>query len=129
MRHELCFLTVTHKADLSAFQILRRSVTEFAPNIKHFCSLMTKRSTSTVTSLIMSLILRLFHLERYYLINGKHRKMARWTRGGLLQRISNRLGFDRNPLTGWCLQQLLKIHFLAAGICRCCCFFLTLILY
>lgn len=115
MRHELCLLTVTHKADLSAFQILRRSVTEFAPNIKHFLLVDDEEIDFYRHKFNNELNLEIIS-SREILPHQweKHRKMARWTRGGLLQRISNRLGFDRNPLSGWCLQQLLKIHFLAA---------------
>jgi Family of unknown function (DUF6492) len=116
MPHHISFVTVTHQADLGAFQLLRRSLRMFAPGIPHVVIVDDEqfafyRDTFASEPNMTLLSSRSVLPERWE----RTRKKVRRSRGSLLEKVVIKLGFETYPFSGWCLQQLLKMHHLAAS--------------
>nr|WP_145544878.1 DUF6492 family protein [Variovorax boronicumulans] len=115
----LCYITPSHRGDLERFELLRHSLRMFSPGTPHHVLIDTEDLAvfrervghEPGVHLVTSAELLPAALER-------RRQIRKSWRGRLMQRIAWRTNMLPDPLNGWRLQQLLKIHFLKDCPCE-----------
>lgn len=106
------FLTLTHRADIERFAVLRHSINLFAPGWQH---------VAVVNTEDRAVFERRFHAEPLLRIVSTREVLPRW-----LERRRRRAGPGRHlrrlmygpPVKGWYIQQLAKIFMLAELKCE-----------
>lgn len=115
MENTTSFVTVTHKGDIEAFRLLRKSIQLFAPNLVHYIIVDDEQFDFYNEMFGQEAMVRIVSSKEVLPVRWEeYRKLCRKMRGGWLEKVASRLGFSPSPYSGWCLQQLLKIHFLAS---------------